>query len=102
MVRWERFQRLVTFITYLLDTGKIVHPKILTVFYADTRHELPPLAIAARQIMDELEERGVRVEVVTAPMDKRFMVYILGRGLPPPNNNTLCWCTRQIEIDPMV
>jgi DNA sulfur modification protein DndC len=51
--------------------------------------------------MDELEERGIRCEVVTAPMDKRFMVYILGRGVPPPNNNTLRWCTRQIKIDPM-
>ncbi|MES2262141.1 MAG: phosphoadenosine phosphosulfate reductase family protein [Pseudomonadota bacterium] len=91
----------LTLITYLLDTGKIPRPKTLTVFYADTRQELPPLAIAAHQIMDELEERGIRVEVVTAPMDKRFMVYILGRGVPPPNNNTLRWCTRQIKIDPM-
>ena len=91
----------LTLITYLLDTGKIARPKSLTVFYADTRQELPPLAIAARQIMDELEERGIRVEVVTAPMDKRFMVYILGRGVPPPNNNTLRWCTRQIKVDPM-
>lgn len=91
----------LTLLMYLLDTGKIARPKSLTVFYADTRQELPPLAIAARQIMDELEERGIRVEVVTAPMDKRFMVYILGRGVPPPNNNTLRWCTRQIKIDPM-
>lgn len=91
----------LTLIMYLLDTGKVPRPKSLTVFYADTRQELPPLAIAARHIMDELEERGIRVEVVTAPMDKRFMVYILGRGVPPPNNNTLRWCTRQIKIDPM-
>lgn len=91
----------LTLIMYLLDAGKIPRPKSLTVFYADTRQELPPLAIAARHIMDELEERGIRVEVVTAPMDKRFMVYILGRGVPPPNNNTLRWCTRQIKIDPM-
>lgn len=91
----------LTLIIWLLDTGKVPRPKSLTVFYADTRQELPPLAIAARQIMDELEERGIRVEIVTAPMDKRFMVYILGRGVPPPNNNTLRWCTRQIKIDPM-
>jgi DNA sulfur modification protein DndC len=91
----------LTLITWLLDTGRVPRPKSLTVFYADTRQELPPLAIAARQIMDELEERGIRVEVVTAPMEKRFMVYILGRGVPPPNNNTLRWCTRQIKIDPM-
>jgi DNA sulfur modification protein DndC len=91
----------LTLIIWLLDTGKVPRPKSLTVFYADTRQELPPLAIAARQIMDELADRGIQVEVVTAPMDKRFMVYILGRGVPPPNNNTLRWCTRQIKIDPM-
>lgn len=91
----------LTLITWLLDTGRVPRPKTLTVFYADTRQELPPLAIAAQQIMDELLERGIQVEVVTAPMDKRFMVYILGRGVPPPNNNTLRWCTRQIKIDPM-
>ncbi len=88
-------------ICWLIDTGKIKAPQSLTVFYADTRQELPPLAIAAMHIMDELRERRIRVEVVTAPMDKRFMVYILGRGVPPPNNNTLRWCTRQIKIDPM-
>ena len=34
-------------------------------------------------------------------MDKRFLVYILGRGVPPSNNNTFRWCTRQIKIEPM-
>ncbi|NDZ11512.1 phosphoadenosine phosphosulfate reductase [Variovorax sp. WS11] len=91
----------LTMIVWLIESRKIPRPRSLTVFYADTRQELPPLAIAAEQIMDELRERGIRVEVVTAPMDKRFMVYILGRGVPPPNNNTLRWCTRQIKIDPM-
>lgn len=91
----------LTLICWLITSGKIKAPRSLTVFYADTRQELTPLAIAAEQIMDELRERGIRVEVVTAPMDKRFMVYILGRGVPPPNNNTLRWCTRQIKIDPM-
>ncbi|MBB3012039.1 phosphoadenosine phosphosulfate reductase family protein [Cupriavidus alkaliphilus] len=91
----------LTMIIWLIDTGRIIAPKTLTIFYADTRQELPPLAIAADQIMDELRERGIRVEIVRAPLDKRFMVYILGRGVPPPNNNTLRWCTRQIKIDPM-
>lgn len=91
----------LTLVIWLIDTGRIKPPKTLTVFYADTRQELLPLANAAKRIMEELEERGIRVEVVTAPMDKRFMVYILGRGVPPPNNNTLRWCTRQIKIDPM-
>jgi DNA sulfur modification protein DndC len=91
----------LTLIMYLLDAGKIPRPKTLTVFYADTRQELLPLAASARQIMDELEERGVTVETVMAPLDDRFMVYILGRGVPPPNNNTLRWCTGQIKIEPM-
>lgn len=91
----------LTLVIWLIDTGRIKPPKTLTVFYADTRQELLPLASAASKIMDELEERGIRVKVVMAPMDKRFMVYILGRGVPPPNNNTLRWCTRQIKIDPM-
>lgn len=91
----------LTLVVYLIDTGLVPAPKSLTVFYADTRMELPPLAISAEQIMDELRDRGIEVHVVRAPLDKRFMVYILGRGVPPPNNNTLRWCTRQIKIDPM-
>lgn len=91
----------LTLLCWLLDTGKIQRPKTLTVFYADTRMELPPLAIAAMKIMDDLRERGIAVRIVRAPLDKRFFVYILGRGVPPPNNNTLRWCTRQIKVDPM-
>jgi DNA sulfur modification protein DndC len=86
---------------HLIDVGKLPAPKTLTVFYADTRQELPPLHIAAQQIMGQLAERGIDFEVVRAPLDKRFLVYILGRGVPPPNNNTLRWCTRQIKVDPM-
>lgn len=91
----------LTIIMWLIDSGKIPRPRSITVFLADTRQELPPLWNAAMQIIDELRERGIRVEIVMAPMDKRFMVYILGRGVPPPNNTTLRWCTRQIKIDPM-
>lgn len=91
----------LTLLIYLIESGKIPRPKTLTIFYADTRQELPPLAIAAQEIIGELRDRGFDVEVVRAPLDKRFLVYILGRGVPPPNNNTLRWCTRQIKVDPM-
>lgn len=91
----------LTLICYLISTGKVTAPKRLTVLYADTRQELPPLAMAAGEIMDALTERGIEFRVVKAPLDKRFLVYILGRGVPPPNNNTLRWCTRQIKVDPM-
>lgn len=39
--------------------------------------------------------------MLTTPIDKRFIAYILVRGVLPPNNNTLWWCTCQIKIDPM-
>jgi DNA sulfur modification protein DndC len=91
----------LTLVCHLIAIGAIRAPKRFTVLYADTRQELPPLAIAALEIMDELAERGIEYQVVRAPLDKRFLVYILGRGVPPPNNNTLRWCTRQIKVDPM-
>lgn len=91
----------LTLIIALIESGDIKRPKTLTVFYADTRQELPPLYIAALQIMAKLRKLGIDLQVVRAPLDKRFLVYILGRGVPPPNNNTLRWCTRQIKVDPM-
>ncbi|KSV64074.1 phosphoadenosine phosphosulfate reductase [Sinorhizobium sp. GW3] len=91
----------LTLIIHLIKVGRLQAPKTITVFYADTRLELLPLAISAQMVMHQLMELGIHVEVVMAPLDKRFMVYILGRGVPPPNNNTLRWCTRQIKVDPM-
>lgn len=91
----------LSLVVWLMETGRIRRPESFRVFYADTRMELPPLALSAMQIMEDLAERGIPVEVVRAPLDKRFLVYILGRGVPPPNNNTLRWCTRQIKVDPM-
>jgi DNA sulfur modification protein DndC len=93
----------LTLLLHLIDMGRLPAPKTLTVYYADTRQELPPLAIAAERILEALARRGnwIRTEIVRAPLDKRFLVYILGRGVPPPNNNTLRWCTRQIKVDPM-
>jgi DNA sulfur modification protein DndC len=92
---------LTTLVVHLLWRGEIPAPKTLTVLYADTRLELTPLSFAAAEIRAELQERGIDVRTVMAPLDKRFLVYILGRGVPPPNNNTLRWCTRQIKVDPM-
>lgn len=92
---------LLTLVIWLIESGAVPSPKRLTVCYADTRMELPPLAIAAQRIIRQLTERGIEVRIVMAQMDKRFFVYMLGRGVPPPNNNTLRWCTRQIKVDPM-
>ncbi len=92
----------LTLIIHLIEVGQLSAPESLTVYYADTRMELTPLAIAAADVMARLTRfPWIRLRVVTAPLDRRFLVYILGRGVPPPNNNTLRWCTRQIKIDPM-
>lgn len=91
----------LTLLCWLLETGKVSAPRQLSVLYADTRQELPPLAIAAAEIMASLSDRDIPYRIVRAPIAKRFLPYILGRGVPPPNNNTLRWCTRQIKVDPM-
>ncbi|MBV8973178.1 MAG: phosphoadenosine phosphosulfate reductase family protein [Sphingomonadaceae bacterium] len=92
----------LTLIVHLIESGELPRPTRLWVFYADTRQELPPIQVSAEAIIAKLRTRDwITVEVVRAPLDKRFMVYMLGRGVPPPNNNTLRWCTRQIKVDPM-
>lgn len=92
---------LLTTVMHLIDAGRVPPPERLIVCYADTRMELPPLAWSAKLIIDQLRQRLVPVRIVMAPLDKRFFVYMLGRGVPPPNNNTFRWCTRQIKVDPM-
>lgn len=104
IVAWSGGKDSTTVLTVtlaLIDRGLVKRPESLTVLYADTRMELLPLATVAADIREELDERGIDNRVVMAPMDKRFLVYMLGRGVPPPNNGTLRWCTRQIKIDPM-
>jgi DNA sulfur modification protein DndC len=92
---------LLTLTIALIESGQIPRPETLTVLYADTRMELTPLQYSAFAIIEQLKQRGIDVRVVTAEMDKRFLVYILGRGVPPPNNQTLRWCTNQIKLAPM-
>jgi DNA sulfur modification protein DndC len=91
----------LTVCLWLIASGRVKRPRSLVVLYADTRQELLPLWFVAKEIMDELRELGVEVRVVLPPLDRRMWVYILGRGVPPPNNNTLRYCTRQIKIEPM-
>ena len=91
----------LTLTLWMIETGMVPAPKRLSVLYADTRMEIPPLAIAAEEISARLRQRGHHVQRVVAEMDRRYMVYLLGRGVPPPNNGTLRWCTQAIKITPM-
>lgn len=92
----------VTLVAYLLKNNLIAHPpESLTVLYADTRQELPPLQATAMRLLAKLREQGIQTKVVLPPMDKRFYVYMLGRGVPPPKNR-FRWCTGQLKVDPMM
>lgn len=88
-------------IPHLILRGKVPCPDTLTIVYADTRMELPPLQASAMVMLDRLKAKGFQTRVVVPPMEDRFMVYMLGRGVPPPSN-TFRWCTPQIKVDPMI
>jgi len=92
----------VSVVVHLIETGVIHRPESLTVLYADTRQEIPPLHFSAMKMLDWLNQRGIDTQIVLPKLDDRFFVYMFGRGVPPPNNNTLRWCTPQIKVEPMV
>lgn len=90
----------VTFVAWAIRAGLVPAPASLTVLYADTRMELPPLQQSAMQLLSALSVQGIRTQVVLPKMDERFFVYMLGRGVPPPKNR-FRWCTPQLKIEPM-
>lgn len=92
---------LVSVVTHLIATGRIPTPETLTILYADTRQELPPLHLGAMAMLEALAARGHRTQVVQPKLDDRYFVYMFGRGVPPPNNNTLRWCTPRLKVEPM-
>lgn len=90
----------VAFVAWAIRTGLITPPDSMTVLYADTRMELPPLQQSAMQMLAKLSAQGFTTQVVLPAMDDRFYVYMLGRGVPPPKNR-FRWCTPQLKIEPM-
>ena len=90
----------LTFLAWAIESGRVPRPKRMIVLYADTRLELLPLVESASRMREDLEDRGWEVRTVMAPMDHRFLVYMLGRGVPPPSNS-FRWCTPRLKIEPM-
>jgi DNA sulfur modification protein DndC len=91
----------LTTAVHLVETGEVPKPERLIVLNADTRMELPPLYAATREIEGALATRDwIEVRTVTAQMDHRYFVQMLGRGLPPPATG-FRWCTGQIKVSPM-
>jgi DNA sulfur modification protein DndC len=91
----------VSFVTWAIKTGQVLPPTSLTVLYADTRQELPPLQKTAMHFLDEIRSDGFEAKVVWPDLDDRFYVYMLGRGVPPPKNR-FRWCTAQLKVEPMM
>lgn len=91
----------LTVVLHLIATGQIPAPASLTVLLADTRMELPPLMAAALGMLEIVRSKGFTARVVMPSLEKRFMVYVLGRGVPPPSN-TFRWCTGHIKVEPMI
>jgi DNA sulfur modification protein DndC len=91
----------VTLIAHLINTGQIPTPRTLTVLYADTRMELPPLQLSATSVLQALNAKGIETRVVLPSLDHRYFVYMLGRGVPPPSN-VFRWCTPKLKVAPMI
>jgi DNA sulfur modification protein DndC len=92
---------LLTLVIYLIESKQLEAPEEIIVEFADTRMEIPPLFFSAQKIMEQLRKRGIQVHTVMAPVEERFLVYMFGRGVPPPSN-TFRWCTPQIKVEPMM
>lgn len=90
-----------TFVAWAIKSGRVAPPKSLTVLYADTRQELPPLQKTSVELLATLRADGFNAQVVLPPLDRRFYVYMLGRGVPPPKNR-FRWCTVALKVDPMM
>jgi DNA sulfur modification protein DndC len=89
-----------TFVAWAIKTGQVAAPETLTILYADTRQEYPPLHATAVKLLDRFRADGFNVQVVLPELDKRFYVYMLGYGVPPPHNQ-FRWCTGNLKIVPM-
>jgi hypothetical protein len=51
-------------VVHLIETQQIPRPVTLTVLYADTRQEIPPLHFGAMQMLDALRQKGYGARVV--------------------------------------
>lgn len=91
----------VTFIAWAIKNKLVPTPETFTVLYADTRMELEVLQRTALRLLDTLRTDGFNTQVVLPALDRRFFVYMLGRGVPPPKNR-FRWCTPMLKIEPMM
>lgn len=90
----------LSFIYWAVKTGQVKAPERMIAMYADTGMEIPPLVQTATTIFKQLADEGIDARIVKPPLDKRFFVYMLGRGVPPPTRNRR-WCTERLKAEPI-
>lgn len=89
-----------TVVADLIDRGLVQAPETITVFFADTGMESPPLLLSTIAVLAALRGRGWDTRIVRPALDRRFFVYMFGRGVPPPRPG-FRWCTGALKVDPM-
>lgn len=90
----------LAFVVWAIQQKHVPAPERLIVLYADTGMELPPLFTTAMKTLDAVRGMGYDARHVKPPLDKRFFVYMLGRGVPPPRRNQR-WCTERLKAEPI-
>ena len=68
----------LTAVAWLIDRGRVERPESLTVAYADTRMELPPLHANALETLEVFQRLGWNTVHALPDMDHRFFVYMFG------------------------
>ncbi len=85
---------------WAIKTGQVKAPETFTILYSNTRMELVPLYNGAIAQLEQFKQDSFITKIVEPVLDDRVFVAILGRGLPPFNNNRR-GCTRLLKGDPM-
>lgn len=90
----------LTLLAYLIDMGRVKPPKSINVMYCDTGMEITPLHLNALRLLEQMRGRGWNCAVIRPKLDDRFFVYMLGRGVPPPQPG-FRWCVGNLKLEPM-
>lgn len=90
----------VTLLAWLIRSGRIPRPESINVMYCDTGLEITPLHLNALTLLERLRQEGFNCEVIRPKLDDRFFVYMLGRGVPPPQPG-FRWCVGNLKLEPM-
>ncbi|MEH2140122.1 MAG: phosphoadenosine phosphosulfate reductase family protein [Nostoc sp.] len=89
----------VLLLTLELIEGGALEPHNVSVIHSDTLIEYPYLATLTHSVLDSVRELGIRVDVVSAPIQERFYSTLFGVGRPIPSY-AIRWCTDFLKLRP--